>query len=81
MRTIDELISRDIAVYVPKPGLDYLGTTHAELDKRLFRHISKRNTTVPMTYEYYHMSIKKTTRYIFFPIFNNRIFKNMMKND
>lgn len=47
VRTLDGVIARDIPVYVPKFGLDYLGFTDSPLDRRLYNHITKRNISMP----------------------------------
>ena len=44
-----ELISRDLPVYIPDAGYEYLGSTLSEVDRSLYNHIAKRNhTVVPM---------------------------------
>ena len=51
VRTIAELIGRNLPIYLPDAVYDYLGTTLSEVDKQLFEHISKTRsqTVIPMT--------------------------------
>ncbi len=50
MRTIDETIARDIPLYIPDTGLEWLKLKVSRKSRTLYPHITKRpETIIPMT--------------------------------